>query len=368
MKIAFNHQIFSAQKFGGVSRYFVELAKNLTMSKKNDAKIRIISPLHINNYLKNEMDNVLLQGYKFPDFKGSARICSVINSFLSPFLLKSFEPDLIHETYYNSMKRNTSRAKKIITVYDMIHEIFPEQFSKIDRVLEEKKFAIKNSDHIICISENTQKDLVRILDIDINKTSVVHLGYSLSATKAKYYYKNERPYILYVGARDGYKNFSRFVQAYASSIEIKNSFDIVMFGSNGFTDEEIMIFKKLNIRKENIRAVIGNDSKLANYYRNASLFVYPSLYEGFGIPPLEAMSYGCPVICSNTSSIPEVVGDAAILFDPYSLESISNAIETVLSNNELRSTLILKGFDRIRKFSWEKCAEETFDVYKKILQ
>ena len=118
----------------------------------------------------------------------------------------------------------------------------------------------------------------------------------------------------------------------------------------------------------NVKAVNGDDAKLANYYRNASLFVYPSLYEGFGIPPLEAMGYGCPVVCSNTSSIPEVVGDAAILFDPYSLDSISNAIETVLTNNHLRSSLISRGFEQIQKFSWKKCADETLDVYKKVLQ
>ena len=256
---------------------------------------------------------------------------SVVNSCFAPFLLRKFEPDLIHETYYNSVTTNTSRAKKIITVFDMVHEIFSEQFSQKDKTIEEKKFAIHQADHIICISKNTQKDLVRILNIDINKTSVIHLGYSLSETKTKFQVKNDRPYLLYVGGRNGYKNFSRFIQAYANSIEIKNSFDIIVFGGKNFTNEEIKMFEKLNIRKENIKVVDGDDTKLANYYRNAELFVYPSLYEGFGIPPLEAMSYGCPVICSKTSSIPEVVGDAAILFDPYSLESISNSIETVLS-------------------------------------
>ena len=250
----------------------------------------------------------------------------------------------------------------------MIHEIFSDQYYKKDKTLEQKKFAIKDSDHIICVSKNTQKDLVRILDIDIDKTSVVHLGHSLSVRKEKNHDVNERPYLLYVGARDGYKNFSRFVEAYAASPKIKNSFDIIMFGNDVFTKDEVQIFEKLNIKMTNVKAVNGDDAKLANYYRNASLFVYPSLYEGFGIPPLEAMGYGCPVVCSNTSSIPEVVGDAAILFDPYSLDSISNAIETVLTNNHLRSSLISRGFEQIQKFSWKKCADETLDVYKKVLQ
>jgi len=106
---------------------------------------------------------------------------------------------------------------------------------------------------------------------------------------------------------------------------------------------------------------------LASYYKAASVFVYPSLYEGFGIPPLEAMSFDCPVVCSNVSSIPEVVGNAGEMFDPYDPDSLRMAIENVVDNDELRQTLIIRGRHRIQFFSWERCAQETLDVYRRVL-
>jgi len=368
MKIAFNHQIFSEQEYGGISRYFVELAKHIALEKKNECTLKVTSLLHINKYLESEIDSFVFQGLKSPNFKGSGRLCKAVNSLLSPILLNFFDPELIHDTYYNFIYHNKSRAKKIITVHDMTHEIFPEQFSKTDKTSEMKKNAIKVADHIICVSKNTQKDLVKIFDVDINKTSVVHHGYSLFKKTQKKYEVNDKPYLLYVGGRHGYKNFSKFIEAYAKLVEIQKNFDVVIFSSQELTQDEVMLFNRLNIQKTNIKLVNGNDIKLSSFYLNASLFIYPSLYEGFGIPLLEAMSHGCPVVCSNTSSIPEVVGNAAFQFDPYSLDSISNAIETVLNNNKLRQSLISKGFQQVQKFSWEKCASETFDVYKKVLQ
>jgi glycosyltransferase involved in cell wall biosynthesis len=112
----------------------------------------------------------------------------------------------------------------------------------------------------------------------------------------------------------------------------------------------------------------GDDVKLAGYYKHASLFVYPSLYEGFGLPSLEAMSYGCPVACSNSSCFPEILDDAAHFFDPYSVESIKNSIISLLYNDKLRSSLILKGLNQVKKFSWEKCGRETYEVYKNVLK
>ena len=128
------------------------------------------------------------------------------------------------------------------------------------------------------------------------------------------------------------------------------------------------MFEKLQISKKSLKEVNGNDAILASYYKNASLFVYPSLYEGFGMPPLEAMHFGCPVVCSNSGSIPEVVGNAALLFDPYSVVSIRKKIISVLENNNLKLSLSSKGFEQVKKFSWEKCARETYKIYKEVLK
>ena len=366
MKILYNHQSF-IQKYGGVSRYFVELANNITLYKNKNITVKINSPFFKTNYLNNINQEILFKGFKVPDFKGSVRLCSIVNSFVSPILSRHYKPDIIHETYYNQISLNRTRAKKIITVYDMIHELFPCQFPKQDKTTELKKFAVTEADHIICISKNTQKDLVDIFNIDIKKTSVIYLGFSLTTAKINEPQNFRRPYLLYVGSRNGYKNFIRFVKAYATP-KIKNYFDLVMFGGGRLNDQELSLFDKLKISRNSLQQVNGDDAMLAGYYKNASLFVYPSLYEGFGIPPLEAMSYGCPVATSNTSSIPEIVGQAAILFDPYSVESMRDNIISILYNDKIKSSLILKGFKQIKKFSWKKCAIKTYEVYKNVLK
>ncbi len=368
MKIAYNHQIFSVERFGGISRYFVELARNISLLKENENVVKIISPLHINNYLTKDTSNLFFQGFKIPNLKGSGRICNFVNSLLAPIILNFFDPDLIHDTYYNSIKYSNSRAKKIITVHDMNHELFPDLYLRTDKTSEMKRVAIKEADHIICVSKNTQKDLLKIFNVNIDKTSVIHLGCSLFVKNKIKHESSDKPYLLYVGGRDIYKNFSRFIEAYADLDDIKNNYNIIVFSEKLFTQNEFQMFRRLKINSSNIKIIKGNDLTLAKYYQNASLFVYPSINEGFGIPPLEAMSYGCPVACSNTSSIPEVVGNAAILFDPYSADSIGESIRAVLLDQNLKSSLIAEGFNQVKKFSWEKCAEKTFDVYKKVLE
>ena len=366
MKILYNHQIFLS-KYGGASRYFVELANNISLNEDKDATVKIISPFFKTEYLSSNNQNFFFSGMKIPDFKGSSKLCSILNTFLSPILSKYYNPNIIHDTYYRAVKHNTGHIKKIITVYDMIHELFPDQFSKKDNTTELKKFAVAEADHIICISNNTQKDLIKFFNVDVKKTSVIHLGFSFRLKEIKKPEKINKPYLLYVGARNGYKNFTKFIEAY-SAPKIKDFYDLVIFGGSRLNEKEIAMFERLQISKKSLKEINGDDATLAGYYKNASLFVYPSLYEGFGIPPLEAMHHGCPVVCSNTGSMPEVVGNAALLFDPYSVESIRNNIISVLYDNKLRSSLTSKGFEQVKKFSWEKCAKETYKVYKKVLQ
>jgi len=196
---------------------------------------------------------------------------------------------------------------------------------------------------------------------------VVHLGFELADTHPSSKRVSSRPFFLFVGSRRGYKNFKRLVMAYHASINLLKNLDFVCFGGGSFNSEELSFFKELKIPFDCIRQVSGDDALLSQYYKNAFFFVYPSLYEGFGIPPLEAMSYGCPVACSNTSSIPEVVGDAAIMFDPYSIESMQYSLEKLFLDSNIRDSLITRGFERIKKYSWKKCAGETIEIYRKVI-
>ncbi|MHB1085894.1 MAG: glycosyltransferase family 4 protein [Thiobacillus sp.] len=367
MRIAYDYQIFGEQKYGGISRYFFELISNI--SKISDTEVGIVSPLYVNAYLAAATTDFRIYGRKIPSVRHTGRIVRAINQLLTPSALVRFHPDLVHETYYSKNYCAPAGSKVVLTVFDMINERFPESFTSRDPTSRFKAIAVERADHVICISEQTRRDLVELLDTDPAKISVVHLGFTLTrSAPAKDEHRIERPYLLYVGKRGGYKNFSSLLRAYAAKPELRHTHDLIAFGGDAFNAQEKDLMRNLGILDEKVRQVGGDDSVLAGLYRQASLFVYPSLYEGFGIPPLEAMSFDCPVVCSNTSSIPEVVGDAAELFDPNSTEALIASIERILNDKVLRQTLVMRGRERIKIFSWERCAQQTMDVYRGLVE
>ena len=250
----------------------------------------------------------------------------------------------------------------------MIHEIFHKDFAINDKTSKQKKSSIKRADHIICISKNTRNDLLEICKINPAKISVVYLASSLGLAPDT---SNDliitAPYILYVGDRGGYKNFRRVLAAYAKSSKLKADFHLVCFGGGVFKSAELEEIRSLNLNLSKVIQISGNDTLLANLYTNAHVFVYPSLYEGFGIPLLEAMSLRCPVVCSNTSSLPEVAGEAAEFFAPYDVEHIIHALEKVVYSNDRSTDLLRLGLERVKKFSWDRCASQTYEIYSTLL-
>lgn len=362
MRIIYDHQIFDSQKYGGISRYFFELARHLAGSEGVD--LRVISPFFINEYLLSA--RVSVAGVHVPQIRRTGRIWRELNQWLAPRMMRRFRPDLIHETYYSPVKVAPSKAKVVITVHDMIHEIFPECFPGRDDTRIKKAVAVRRADHVICVSENTRQDLVRFLEVDPAKTSVVHHGYELQSLPTGLR-RCEASYILYVGSRSGYKNFDRLLQAYAAYSSIHEEFQLVTFGGGALTRHERSRIQELGGGRWQVRHFSGGDEVLADLYESAHVLVYPSLYEGFGIPPLEAMSVGCPVLCSDRSSLPEIVGDAAGFFDPESVDSIVAELNRVLFDSVYRQALIKKGRLQCTKFSWQGCAQKTLDVYRRVI-
>ena len=368
MKIAYDHQIFGWQQYGGISRYFFELASNIAVSKAAD--VTVVSPVFVNAYLQSASDGLRVIGKKVPAIRRSGRLFRAANQLLAPALMRNLSPDIVHETYYSKTRCAPAKSRVVLTVFDMIHERYPDSFPAWDSTAQEKALAVRRADHIICISKQTRSDLIEILKVNPDDTSVVNLGFTLTqgefgnpiATAV-----SDRPYLLYVGSRGGYKNFDGFIRAFASNDRLRNFFDVVAFGGGAFSSRELGLFTGLGLHGGSVRHVAGDDARLATLYRGAEVFVYPSLYEGFGIPPLEAMGFDCPVVCSNTSSIPEVVGDAALFFDPNDLSSMEGALAEITGNAGLRNSLIARGRERIKIFSWKKCAEETVEIYKKVL-
>lgn len=365
VKVAFDHQIFAAQRFGGVSRYFVELASRLPSDTVSE--VSIVAPVYVNNYLADSPAKSLTRGRYFPfEFKGDHRVVRLSNRLAAPLAWSNLRADVIHETYYTTQPVGRAR-RRVVTVYDMIDELFrPEATNAVAA----KRAAIDRADHIICISETTRRDLVNLHNIDPARTSVVHLGYSHSiemheAIAHKVSSDGGRPSLLYVGKRGGYKNFTTLLEACSNS-PVLREFDLIAFGGSPLGPDEREEIERFGLT-DRVRFESGSDRELAELYTAAAAFVYPSLYEGFGIPPLEAMSRGCPVVCSNAGSIPEVVGDAGVYFDPENSAELRSTLERVLTDEGLQASLQMRGYQRLSAFSWDRCAEETAKVYREII-
>ena len=370
MKIAYDQQIFRLQTYGGVSRYFCEIASRIARSPS--VQVSITAPMHINAYL-DQVPAGVLSGFRAPRIEryqsDALRLAfKAAGIALSEIMLRSKSPDILHETYFSARRPGPGRARRVLTLYDMIHEKFPGNFHPLDKTARNKAIAAQRADHVICISESTQRDAIEILGLPGHKTSVIHLGFDLMRGAAAVGPPSEAqpPYLLYVGLRGGHKNFSGLLKAYAASALLRKDYALVCFGGGPFEAHERALISELGL-SGHVRQTAGDDALLAELYQGARAFVYPSLYEGFGIPPLEAMAHGCPVICSNTSSIPEVVGDAGDYFEPTDTESMRTAIEHVLGSESRRETLIECGFRRLEAFSWDRCAAQTFDVYKTLM-
>jgi glycosyltransferase involved in cell wall biosynthesis len=366
IKIAYNYQTFTYQKYGGISRIFSNIAP--IIDQYDDFDVEVYAGLYQNHYLANNL-KIRRKGLQISYPYKTTRFFVALNHIFTKIALETDQPDIVHETYYSIKSSAPKHSKTVITVLDMIHEKFIDSIGNtkfFKELLTVKAKAIERADSIICISENTKKDLLEILDIDPAKISVVYLGNSIDNTIVM---NSEpiipEPYILYVGITQlPYKNFDRLLSAYSNNKHLRKNFKLVCFGQQPFSKNELDMINEKGLNENNVVYHSGSDSSLANIYTHAAAFVYPSLYEGFGIPPLEAMSFDCPVVCSNTSSMPEVVGKAGEYFDPYNIDSISESIEKVVFSSTLTDKLISRGRERVKLFSWEKCAKETQVVYR----
>lgn len=362
MKIAYDNQIFNLQKYGGISRYIVNLAKSVS---KNKNEVRVFAGIHQNGYVNKKLPiEVLGNKVSYPS-RGQGKITSLNNIFMNK-AIDRWSPDIVHKTYYFNEKKFDSPS--VLTVHDMIHEIYSEQFSANDKTIRLKREAVEQADHIISVSHSTKRDLINLFDVNESKITVIHHGVSKEATHfdlGKDYKSTLPPFMLYIGRREGYKNFRKLLEGYALT-RASNEYNIIVFGGGKFTKEEQKLITKLGITRK-VAQMSGDDSLLRELYSSAIAFIYPSLYEGFGMPILEAMANNCPVICSNTSSLPEVGGNAVIYFDPNEISSICETIDIIVSDDERRRKLVKLGKERLNSFSWDKCSIETIKVYKKII-
>ncbi|MDR1378904.1 MAG: glycosyltransferase family 4 protein [Synergistaceae bacterium] len=371
MNIFYDHMIFQ-QIYGGISRYFRELIVRLL--DREGVNVHLFMGLFLNRY---GLDSVKgrYRGYwglNVPVVRYTGRLRNFINKELWKFFQAKYAREareggrncLYHPTYYDF--RGLPRAKAALTVHDFTHERYSSLFPK-DRTFEMKKKAFERADALICISESTKNDLLDLYGFrDSCKVKIIHHGYNdLSSLSNSDMSLPSTPYFLFVGPRHSYKNFDRLLNAFALSPDLRKDFRVVCFGGSVFSNKEKEQFDKLGIADKFMRYE-GGDDILAVLYKNATALAFPSLYEGFGFPLLEAMSCGCPVVASDTSSIPEVVGDAALLFSPTSSEELAAQLCRVAYNSEIRKHVIQLGRERCALFSWDRCVEETFRFYEEL--
>lgn len=362
MRIYFDYQAFTCFEYGGIVRYFRELVSNLAVVP--DVEVTISSPLYskagcgLPDQIKKNM------WFRIPKVKYAKGISLCINDYLyraSQMVCSSNKSaDVLHQTFYF----NRYKAKGVAVV-QTVHDLIPEKFFGDVR---HKSKLVKEADHVICVSEATKRDFLEYYNYAPENVSVVHHGVSrLSSLIDEQAKIPKKPYLLFVGRRVGYKNFNRLLKAYAGSKFLGNEFDLICFGGGPFDSDESELLRSNRLNLNQVRQVQGNDSLLATYYKHASLFVYPSLSEGFGLPLLEAMDTGCPVCCSDILCFREVAGEAVAYFDPSDAQSIKVAIESIISSKPKLEALKSKGFAQSKLYSWSKCANETLTVYKRLI-
>lgn len=363
--VLFDHQIFALQVHGGISRYFVNMVRELPRFR---IAPKVLAPLHINEYLAAAETRILGVGVRLP-YSVAARRIAMASGSLSHRLLASLErASIVHETYYSRRRIAPAKSRVVLTVYDMIHELWPENFPD-DSTVVAKAAAIRRADHIVCISESTRRDLLHFFPEVEDRCSVTLLGFDRPGIDMQADIPNPaggRPYILYVGARGGYKNFSGLLAAYAASPALRDAACLVCVGGGAFSAPEAGAIATAGLSGCVFQAR-ADDQELHALYKHAACFVYPSLYEGFGIPPLEAMANECPVVACHASSIPEVCGDAVEYFEAGSLPSMIAALEAVVLSTERSDELRCKGGINISRFSWAHTAAQTAAIYQELV-
>ncbi|UXM85418.1 glycosyltransferase family 4 protein [Methanococcus aeolicus] len=286
------------------------------------------------------------------------------------------ELDIIHNPYQLPTFFNF-KQKYILSVLDIIQILFPKEIKKSVYISQKIMLSksIQSADKIISISHHTKNDIIKHFKIPKDKIKVIHLAANENykplnekeIDKIKQKYNLNYPFILYVGTLEPRKNIPTLLKAFYKLKKRGIIHKLVITGKKGWKYKSIFeTIEKLNLQKDVIFTGYVPDEDLPALYNAADLFVYPSIYEGFGLPPLEAMQCGTPVITSNTSSLPEVVGDAGIMVNPYDVDELANKMYEVLTNDGLREELSKKGIERAKLFSWKKCAEEHLKVYEEV--
>ena len=362
------------RKRTGVNNYLYNLIRNMIKDGKGDEISLIHYQKSSDSIYSQVREDIIIPDMPF-------KLTSALGI---PRAVKNADIDLLHIPvhWYNQitpffLNRN---IKKVVTIHDLTPILFPKMHTRDTNITWERSLKlIKNrTDTIISDSISTKQDCIKLLNIPEKRIRVIPLAADERYRPIKKKepiiqemmneYNIKYPFILFVGTLEKRKNVPTLIKAFYKLKKSKLEHKLVIVGGKGWKYSQIFdLIEELKLQKDVIFTDYVSDEDLVKLYNTADLFVYPSLYEGFGLPPLEAMACGCPVITSNTSSLPEVVGDAGIMIDPYDIDSLKESMLKILTDPELREEMSRKSLERAEIFSWKKTAKETWNVYEDAL-
>ena len=357
MRVAIDVQTTLGQKTG-FGFYVKNLIRNLRIVDPKNKYI-LLSPL-------SEKDLSTPQRFNWDQFK-------------FPKLAKAQDAEILHQPCFSAPIFH-SNMKVVVTIHDLIAIKFPRDITFFSSQFFGKwmPFSYHFADKIIAISEHTKKDIIKFLNIPEKKIRVIHLAAgsefneNIATNKVERIrkkYNTGNKYLLHTGTLNPRKNLEFLILVFAEIIKTHPDYNLVIAGKKGWYFEGLFkLVGDLNLKNKVKFVGYVPDEDSPALYKGAALFLFPSLYEGFGLPPLEAMACGCPVISSNTSSMPEVIGEEGILVSPKDKAAWVRIIKELLSNPNLRRKYIKYSLRQAKKFSWKKCAEETLKVYEEIYE
>lgn len=390
MKIGIDVRTLMDAKYSGVNEYTFNLIKEIikldshsTGSGQSENEYRLFynSATKINNPAENFAGHhVRVVKKNYPN-----KILNYIlfKFFNWPKIDKMLDVDFFFMPHINFISLSR-KCKGILTVHDLSFLRYPEFFNWRKnfwhRMINVRKL-VRRLDHVVAISENTKKDIIELCGVSPEKVSVIYSGLgeefrvvdgsdvNLKKIKDKYILPDK--FILYLGTLEPRKNIEGLIMAYKQFRDKGGDREckLVIAGARGWKTKKIFKTQQDSGYQNDIKFIdyVDRDDRVY-LYNLASVFVYPSFYEGFGFPPLEAMACGVPTVTSMASSLSEAVDDASIMIDPYNISDITSSIEVILSDSDVRNSLIAKGINRAKEFSWQKTASEYLNLFNKKME
>lgn len=367
MRILFDDHIFSIQSHGGVSRGFAETIAEL----RRRPGVQVVLPFRqvINSHLMDQPDldvKEFLGGRHFP---GKRSLLRGHNRALVRRALRRGAFDVFHQTFYDATLADLPHGRPmVVTVHDMAPELMPGLFADPAAIHPGKRALCAAAAAIVAVSETTKADLVRLFDIDPARVTVIHHGLSTDAV-----WVPGRPpppalpdhYLLMVGRRGGYKNFAGVAGPLAGLLAQRPKLHLLCVGGGALDDDERKPFREAGCA-DRLHQRTLDAAGLAHAYAHAAAFVFPSLYEGFGLPILESFANGCPAVLSARSCFPEIAADAALYFDPDTPEGLTEILERLLDDAALRARLAAAGRRRVGDFTWTAAVDRLLTLYRRL--